>query len=304
MRAEGMQYYAVLFILLTTGSCSLLYGLLRVPSRGMGRRLRSTVAAREGMGAKLMRMLIAPLSVPVAAVIPMKLSRESELAQQLRRVDIFIPPREYYARAVIMAAFSLSLAAVITFLGLPQAAPVAVILAALVFFHFITMHKDALKAKQEKIELGLPGFIRSILHQLPDTRHSGGEVKVDLIAIFEDYLKVANAVFYYDVAYLITEMKSKDNKTALRNFDARIGMPEVSFLVQALTGLDKGENQSDALAHLARDVDLKARENIRKQLAKRPGKVRMATIPLVVVAIGTLLYVIVSHLFQSVGGMF
>jgi hypothetical protein len=113
----------------------------------------------------------------------------------------------------------------------------------------------------------------------------GGEVKVDLIAIFEDYLKVVNEVFYYDVAFLVTEMKSKDSKTALRNFDARIGLPEVNFLVQALLGLDKGEDQSDALAHLAREVDLKA--HIRRQLAKRPGKVCLATIPLVVVAIGT-----------------
>ncbi|GHU94328.1 hypothetical protein FACS1894208_05210 [Clostridia bacterium] len=214
-----------------------------------------------------------------------------------------IPPREYYARALIVAALSLLLSVVIAVMGLPQAAPATAILSVLIFFHFTTMHRDALKAKQLKIELGLPGFIRSILHQLPDTRHSG-EVKVDLIRIFEDYLKVANEVFYYDVAYLITEMKSKDNRTALRNFDARIGLSEVTFLTRALIGLDRGEDQSDALAHLARDVDLKARENIRKVLAKRPGKVRLATIPLVIVALGSLLYVIVTHLFTSVGGLF
>ncbi|GHU95869.1 hypothetical protein FACS1894208_09500 [Clostridia bacterium] len=214
-----------------------------------------------------------------------------------------IPPKEYYARALIMAALSLLLSVAIAVMGLPQAAPATAILSVLIFFHFTTMHKDAFKAKQLKIELGLPGFIRSILHQLPDTRHSG-EVKVDLIRIFEDYLKVANEVFYYDVAYLITEMKSKDNRTALRNFDARIGLSEVTFLTLALIGLDRGEDQSDALAHLARDVDLKARENIRKVLAKRPGKVRLATIPLVVVALGSLLYVIATHLFLSVGGLF
>ncbi len=298
-----MQYSIIAFILLSAGFISLVYGLLKIPPSKTGKRFRSTVKVKEKPGAMLLRVLISPLVKPVAALLPMKPAREAELGQQLRRVDMSIPPKEYYARALIVAAASLLLSPLIAVLGLPQMAPAVVILSVIIFVHFTSMHKDALKAKQERIELGLPGFIRSILHQLPDTRHSS-EVKVDLIAIFEDYLKVANEVFYYDVAFLVTEMKSKDNKTALRNFDARIGMQEVSFLVQALLGLDKGEDQSDALAHLARDVDLKARENIRKQLAKRPGKVRLATIPLVVVAIGSLLYVIVTHLFQSVGGLF
>lgn len=298
-----MGYYVVIFILLSAVLVLIAYNLLRIPPYRSGKRFKATVQKKQSIGAVLLNLCVTPLVRPVASLIPMKPAREAELAQQLRRVDMTIQPKEYYARAMIVAAFSLLLSPLIAVLGLPQAAPATVILSIIIFFHFTTAHKDALKAKQERIELGLPGFIRSILHQLPDTRHSS-EVKVDLVAIFEDYLKVANEVFYYDIAYLITEMKSKDNKTALRNFDARIGLSEVSFLVQALLGLDKGEDQSDALAHLARDVDLKARENIRKQLAKRPGKVRIATIPLVIVAIGSLLYVIATHLFQSVGGLF
>jgi hypothetical protein len=297
-----MHLLILLFLLLSVALVSVMYNLLRIPAYSTGKRFKSTIRKKQDMAA-LLNLMLAPIIRPLAAIIPMKRTREMELGQQLRRVDMSIHPKEYYARALIVAVASLLMIPLIAMAGLPQAAPAAAILSVIIFFHFTSMHKDALKAKQERIELGLPGFIRSILHHLPDIRHSS-EVKVDLIAIFEDYLKVANEVFYYDVAYLITEMKSKDTKTALHNFDARIGLPEVGFLVQALLGLDKGDDQSDALAHLARDVDLKARENIRKQLAKRPGKVRLATIPLVIVAIGTLLYVIVKHLFESVGGLF
>ncbi|GHU89749.1 hypothetical protein FACS1894202_08460 [Clostridia bacterium] len=266
-----MIYYILCFVLLSVGLVFAAYALLKIPPSGAGKRLKASVRGKETIGGTLQKVFIAPLVKPIAALIPMKRGRESELARNLRRVGMEIPPKEYYARALIVAALSLLLSVVIAVMGLPQAASATAILSVLIFFHFTTMHKDALKSKQLKIELGLPGFIRSILHQLPDTRHSG-EVKVDLIRIFEDYLKVANEVFYYDVAYLITEMKSKDNRTALRNFDARIGLSEVTFLTRALIGLDRGEDQSDALAHLARDVDLKARENIRKVLAKRPGK--------------------------------
>jgi hypothetical protein len=182
--------------------------------------------------------MIVPLMRPLAAVIPMKRTRELELGQQLRRVDMSIHPKEYYARALVVAAASLLLIPLIAMAGLPQAAPAAVILSVIIFFHFTSMHKDALKAKQERIELGLPGFIRSILHHLPDIRHSS-EVKVDLIAIFEDYLKVANEVFYYDVAYLITEMKSKDTKTALRNFTPELGCRRLGFSFKRCLGLIK-----------------------------------------------------------------
>lgn len=298
-----MIYYILVFALLFAGFVMLMYALLKIPPSRAGKLLKASVREKESVTYILYKIFVKPLLKPVAAIIPMKASREEDLAQKLRRVGFDMNPKEYYARALIIAVMSLPLSGVIAIMGLPQAAPATLILSVIIFFHFITSHKDALKAKQEKIELGLPGFIRTILHQLPDTRHKS-EIQVDLINIFEEYLKVANEVFYYDVAYLITEMKSKDNMTALRNFDMRIGLPEVSYLTRALMGLDKGEDQSDALAHLARDVDLKARENIRRQLAKRPGKVTMATIPLVVVAIGTLLYVIVSHLFQSVGGLF
>lgn len=89
-------------------------------------------------------------------------------------------------------------------------------------------------------------------------------VQADLIQIFEDYLKVANSAFHYDIAILIMEMKSKDIETALRNFNERVGLAEVSF-ANALIGLNRGEHQGETPA-LARDMDIKARENIRKVL--------------------------------------
>jgi hypothetical protein len=166
--------------------------------------------------------------------------------------------------------------------------------------------KDKLKEKKALIEMELPGFVRSILYKLEDMR-GGNEktvVQVDMIQIFEDYLKVSSEVFYYDIAVLIMEMKAKDIETALRNFNERIGLVEVSFLVNALIGLYRGEHQGEALMYLAKDMDIKAKEALRKNLNKLPGKVKIASIPLVVVTIASLLYVIGSHLIRSVGGLF
>ena len=129
-------------------------------------------------------------------------------------------------------------------------------------------------------------------------------VQVDLIQIFEDYLKVASDVFHYDISVLVMEMKAKDIETALRNFNERIGMTEVSFLVNALIGLYRGEHQGEALAYLARDMDIKAREALRKKLNKLPRRVKIASIPLVAVTPARLLYFIGPPMGRSLGGPF
>lgn len=156
------------------------------------------------------------------------------------------------------------------------------------------------------IEAELPSFVRSILYKLDDIREGSQKtvVQVDLIQIFEDYLMVANDVFRYDVSVLVMEMKAKNIETALRNFNERIGLTDVSFLVNALIGLYRGEHQGEALAYLARDMDVKAKEALKKKLNKLPGKIKIASIPLVAVTLATLLYVIGSHLIRSMGGLF
>jgi hypothetical protein len=79
---------------------------------------------------------------------------------------------------------------------------------------------------------------------------------------------------------------------------------EVSFLTNALIGLYRGEHQAEALHYLAKDMDIKAREALRKNLNRLPGKIKIASIPLVVVTLASLLYVIGSHLIKSAGGLF
>jgi len=190
--------------------------------------------------------------------------------------------------------------------GAANIAPIVLIFSIVVYFHFMTDLKDKMKEKKNRIEMELPGFVRSILYKLDDVKGDSRKkiVQVDLIQIFEDYLKVASEVFQYDVSVLVMEMKAKDIETALRNFNERIGLTDVSFLVNALIGLYRGEHQGEALAYLARDMDIKAKEALRKKLNKLPRRIKIASIPLVAVTLASLLYVIGSHLIRSMGGLF
>jgi hypothetical protein len=194
----------------------------------------------------------------------------------IRRGGLDLTPGEYQARALICAAFTLLLLVPLLAIGATNIAPVILIFSIVVYFHFTTDFKDKLKTKKALIEAELPGFVRSILYKLDDIREGSQKtvVQVDLIQIFEDYLMVASDVFRYDVAVLVMEMKAKDIETALRNFNERIGLTDVSFLVNALIGLHRGEHQGEALAYLARDMDIKAKEVLKKKLNKLPARLK------------------------------
>jgi len=272
----------------------------------MRKNIKNLVGKKESTGTRLLNIFVMPLVKPISRFIRIEPEKEVKMAAMLKRGGLTLTPKEYYARAILCAVFTLPLSLLLLSVGAGSLAPITLLLSAIIYFHFMTGLKDKLKEKKALIEMELPGFIRSILYKLEDVRADSDRavVQVDLIQIFEDYLMISSEVFYYDIAILVMEMKSKDIETALRNFNERIGLSEVSFLVNALIGLYRGEHQGEALRYLAKDMDIKAKEGLRKRLGKLPGKIKIASIPLVVVTLATLLYVIGSHLIRSMGGLF
>lgn len=301
-----MQYYIMVFILLFMAGFFICGQFLKIPQLSMKKNLQNVKAEKEQAGKQLLDRFVMPMARRLSRFIPLEPEKEARMASILRRGGLNLTPKEYHARALICAAFTLPLLLLLLAVGATNLAPLGLVFAVIVYFHFTTDLKEGLKEKKRKIELELPGFIRSILYKLEDGK-VGSErslVQVDLIGIFEDYLLIAGEVFYYDIAVLVMEMKAKDIETALRNFKERIGLPEVTFLCNALIGLYRGEQQREALRYLARDMDVKAKESLRKHLNRLPGKIKRASIPLVIVTLATLLYVIGSHLVKSMGGLF
>ena len=241
--------------------------------------------------------LVSPFAVILEPLVRIPEAKEIKIQSELKRAGIRESPKMYYARAIAVTLLLTPLPVIVVILGINIFAIFSVLLLITVFLKQTGRHKERLKKKKDIIEKGLPGFIRAILYKLSESKE--GVVKADLIAIFENYLKVANPAFTYDISVLIMEMKSKDIEAALRNFNNRLAIPEVTFLSNALIGITRGEHQNDALASLAREMDVKSKENIRKELDKRPKKVFFACIPLVCVAFIAIAYVLVIALMSG-----
>jgi len=299
-------YQIIIFILLTAAGFLICRQLLKIPKLSMKKNIKHLQVQKEMPGKQLLTRFVMPLVKPISRFIPIDPVKEARMASMLQRGGLTLTPQEYYARAILCVFFTWPLAPLFVVIGAPHLLPIVVIFSVVVFRHFTTDLNDALKEKKRRIEIELPGFVRSILYRLEENKHDGSRivVQVDLIQIFEDYLKVASDTFRRDVAILVLEMKALDIETGLRHFNERLGLTDVSFLVNALIGLHRGEHQGEALSYLARDMDIKAKEVFRKKLNTLPHRVKIASIPLVAVTLASLLYVIGSHLIRSMGGLF
>ena len=266
--------------------------IYRRPHKNANKAFEKAVRRKKSLGVKLMDGFITPVALLLEPFVYVSKDKEITLEYALKRAGINESPRLYYAKSFVAAALTVPLPVLLYVFGLNYLVPVGALMVVAIFYRQATGYKEILRQKREQIERLLPGFIRSILYRLNENRE--GLVKADLISIFENYLRVANPVFAYDVSVLIMEMKAKDVEPALRNFNNRLGIPEVNFLCNALIGITRGEHQGDILASLAREMDVKVKENIRRELDRRPGKVYRACIPLVAISFIAISYVLIT----------
>lgn len=273
-----------------------------VPPPGAGKKLKALAAPKKVLFETITDTFIFPVAALIEPFIKISPQKRFQLQRSLSRAEIDDNPEMYYAKAVAWAIYSAIIPILFFMMG---ARPIAVIMCAappIVLFDLATKYRDVLSKKKKKIELALPAFIRAILYKLNSENDT--VIKADLIGIFEDYNRIAPPEFTYDISILVIDMKAISVEAGLNNFSKRLGIPEVHQLSEALIGITRGEHQNDVLAALAREMDVRLKENTRKELEDRPGKVVAASIPLFLMGVIAIFYVFVSAMMQGIGGMF
>lgn len=287
--------YFLIFSFLSAGLFFLAAYKLQYPPYSTVKGVRSTGAARGSPLSAWRQLFLIPVAKRIAPLIHIEAYKERRMAVQLERAGIRLSPAEYYTQAIVMSVITALAGGGFVLIFMRQMLPIAAVLAVIVYFHFFGEVKDKLKEKDKQVEGELPKFIRAIVQGL--------KTEKDVIKLLETYDTIAGGGLKYDIEVLIMDLKSGGYDDALLDFDKRVGNPYVSRLAKALIASGRGDNQAAALHHLLSDMAVLARETMQRELSRRPGRVKLLVIPIVIIGIGTLFYVIGLHLFQSLSGI-
>ncbi|MBE5039483.1 hypothetical protein [Ructibacterium gallinarum] len=287
--------YFLIFILLTGGFFAVTSQLLGLPPASTSRGIRIAAHKQFSPMHFVNAYFIAPFVKILAPIVRMTDFKEKRMELQLARAGIPLTPKEYVARSYLMAGSALVLSVFLLSVTMRNMLPLAAVLAAVVYFHFNGEVSDRLKEKDRLIESELPKFVRAIVQGL--------KTEKDVIKLLETYQTIAGEGLKYDIEVLIMDLKSGNYEAAMLAFDKRVGNAYISRLTKALIAVSRGDNQDSTLNYLISDMGLLAKETMQRELNKRPGRVKMLIIPIVLLAVITLFYVIGMHLFRSLGGI-
>lgn len=227
----------------------------------------------------------------VAPLIPLSADAERRLNDELVRADIPYTPQEYYAKAFLSAFLGILIAVLAMSMNSPILIIAGLLLAVYLFLKNIEQVKDTLKNKYALIEHEIPMFIRSVESSLHSDR--------DIIHAVERFNRIASPAMKSELEILLADMRSSNIPKALARFDARLNSPEISRLVAALTEMDRGIDQTLTLQYLAKDMTVMHRQQIQRELDKRPGKMKRAILPAGVILVIMMFYILIQAVIQS-----
>ena len=285
----------VVFMLLTAGIYSVVSELAGLPPGSTGKGIRSAVRKERSLYDNLNVYFIMPFVKVISPFIKMADYKKKRMGIQLARAGIEFTPEEYFARSVLMSVTAFVSSFVLLSVTMSSMKFVSVVLAVVVFFHFHGEIKDKLKVKDRQIESELPKFIRAIVQGL--------KTEKDVIKLLETYQTISGVGLKYDIEVLIMDLKSGNFEDGMTEFDKRVGNAYISRLTKALIATQRGDNQESSLNYLISDMGTLAKEMMQRELNKRPGRVKMLVIPIVLVAVAALFYVIGMNLFSSLSGI-
>lgn len=267
-------YILLLFgaILLTLGLYHITGVILVLPS-GNTKTVFRQLFGKRTFKQKMHEKLVLPLAKAISKMIRISEYKRRRWKSDLQRADIKKTPELYISENLSKSVWI----GAAGFLFVPLGMPFITILLILLAFMFYRKNSGKLKdhiAKVNKdIEAELPRMVETLNYTLSETN--------DLLKFFERYRRVAGAAMGKALDRLIFNMKTGNTEDALREFDRTLAIPQITTLVSTLIGITHGIDQRTTLIVLEKDFRSRQREQLHREIDKRPGKVRLASVIMV-----------------------
>lgn len=219
----------------------------------------------------------------------------SKLGKDLEKSGLSITPQEYTGRKYLTVFVGIALTALC--LTLRFYFGVLVILLSIVYA--LMKQRDMLDAEIKKTEQAIsqemPRFVRTICRSLQTDR--------DILNVISAYQKASGPELGGELDILLAEMRSGNIQSALAHFENRLGTAEAFRLCAALRDMSMGVDQTATLSYLADDMARQAKENLKRELSLRPGKMRRTYYPAICVCIAMILYVLVVYVIHNLNSI-
>ncbi|WP_313559187.1 hypothetical protein [Ruminiclostridium cellobioparum] len=278
--------YTVLIIILIATVFIFIYNLLTVvlniPSTKSKKVLDKIKIGSQKEKKKIYEGLMRPIIKCISKLVKISEFKKNKYNIGLKKIGKNVTPEEFVAEALTKSILTALCAVFFILIKFPVPSIGCIFLSVLMYFNEIRKLDLYLKRNSEQILKELPRFIRTFSHSLKGTD--------DIIKIFETYRKVAGKAFQYDLDVLITDLKIGNHEEALRKFDDRLNIPQLSTFLSGVIGTSKGIDQNTFFVFMEENMKALARENLRRELQKRPGKFSKAT--WTVAACGIFMYVV------------
>jgi flagellar protein FlaJ len=271
-------YYSILIVLLSFGFYELATQYITMPSKRTVRVVTS-IRNRQNVSQKFYNMVTIPLTKIIAKFIHLDDYRRKQLNRKLQRAGITLSPEEYHAKAIVTTLLIWVLSLIFIPLGLPIITMAMLLLGVIMYFKSKQHVDEAIKEINGHILDELPRFVR--------TYNNAMHTDKDLLKFIEKYRQVAGKDFCYDLDILITELKTGNTEEALQRFDTRINIPQLSTFISGVIGATRGVDQRTFFYMVENDMKNLAKENLKREIAKRPSKIRKATM-----AVGVMMFII------------
>ncbi len=267
-------YILLLFgaILLTLGLYHISGFILVLPS-GNTKTVFRQLFGKSTFKQKMHEKLVLPLAKVISKTIRISEYKRRRWKSDLQRADIKKSPELYISENLSKSVWI----GAAGFLFVPLGMPFITILLILLAFMFYRKNsgklKDHIAKVNQDIEAELPRMVETLNYTLSETN--------DLLKFFERYKRVAGSALGKALDRLIFNMKTGNAEDALREFDRTLAIPQITTLVSTLIGITRGIDQRTTLIVLEKEFRSRQREQLRREIDKRPGKVRLASVIMV-----------------------
>ncbi len=286
--------YALSAVLIAFGLYRLAQAAFAFPS-GEAVHAVQNIHGKRGLAQRFQDSLL-PLARLISKLFPMSEYRCRRLEADFARLHICEKPEDFVSKAKARSLLLALIGLLFIPLGISWLALLTAVASVLAYFRSMQTIQKRVEAQNREIEAELPRLTETLIYSLQDSR--------DLISFFEKYRKVAGKALGMELDRLIPDMKTGNSEAALRDMDARLGLPSFAALCSVLCGVHQGVDQRNSLLVLEQDMRTKERETLRRLMEKRPGRIKAAAFILTILLILLFmvpLVILIINSFQAVG---